>query len=153
MQNINFDSGMIELAIQGDESRVLRFNPESTNFIEGFSLMIDKFNTKLPEFQAKAEAHDNSVSQMSEIERSRERVEIQKEIDQFIYAEIDEIFGQGSSDVIFADASPSAKTSTGGYVASNFLNAMVPIIKSEMLKRNSKVQDLVRDHKRKAGTR
>ncbi|QIB67809.1 hypothetical protein Ami103574_00070 [Aminipila butyrica] len=151
MEKISFNAGMIELAIQGDKSRVLRFNPESTNIVEGFFLMMDKFNAKMPEFQARAEAHDRNASQLSDIESARERLSIQKDIDKFISDEIDRVFGIGASAIIFADASPSAKTENGDYVASNFLNAMLPVIRAEMSKRNCKVQSIIKDHKRKAG--
>lgn len=150
MMEINFDTGMIELAVQGDPDRILRFNPANVDFQDSLFAMLDNATKKMKEFERIAKAHDLNASNMEPIEAVKERLKIQRDIDNFIKCEIDGVFGSGASSMIFKEASPSAKSSSGQYVFMNFFESLLPIIKPEIEKRNKSIQGIIADHKRKA---
>ncbi|MFV0516514.1 MAG: hypothetical protein ACK5MV_03895 [Aminipila sp.] len=149
MKNINFDAGMVELAIQGDESRVLKFNPENVDFQNALFEMLDHADEKMKEFEIIAKDYDIKASAMEPIEAAKEKIKIQSRVDDFIKTEIDGVFGCGNSGMIFQEASPSAKSSSGQYVFMNFFEALLQIIQPEIKRRNESVQKIISDHKRK----
>ncbi len=150
MKNINFDAGMMELTIQGDESRVLRFNPENVDFQNALFDMLDHASEKMKKFEEIAKAYDLKVDGMEPIEAAKEKIKIQCDIDNFIKSEIDGVFGAGTSNMIFKEANPSAKSSSGQYVFMNFFESLLQIIQPEIKKRNKSIQKIISDHKRKA---
>ncbi|WP_312093473.1 hypothetical protein [Aminipila sp.] len=149
MKDISFDTGMIELAIQGDKNRVLRFNPEDVDFQNSLFAMLDHASEKMKEFEQSAKEYDAKVNQLGEIEAAKEKIKIQCDIDNFIKNEIDGVFGAGIANMIFQEASPSAKSSSGQYIFMNFFDALLPIIQPEIKKRNESIQKIIADHRKK----
>lgn len=150
MKDLQLNTGMIELAIQGDKNRVLRFNPEDVEFQNALLAMLDHASKKMKEFEQSAKAHDLKFREMDPIEAMKEKIKIQRDIDVFIKSEIDEVFGKGTASMIFKEACPSAKSSSGQYIFMNFFEALLPIIQPEIQKRNQGIQKIIADHKRKA---
>lgn len=105
MKSLNFDSGVKEYEINGDPNRVLRINPSDFGIIE----RINKAKDALDELHITPDI-DGMV-----------------ELDKVVRAQIDEIFGAGSSDIIFGDTN-STSFAGGQPVFLNFLDSIIPEI-------------------------
>jgi hypothetical protein len=107
MESLNFDEGYKELAINGDEKRVIRFNPSDVS-------ILDKI-TKLGE----------------EISEKAEALKTDKDFENYekmICKHFDDMLGKGSSKKIFGDISPIA-TVNGRFLYEVFLeDALLPYI-------------------------
>lgn len=105
MKSLNFDSGVKEYEINGDPNRVLRINPSDFGIVE----RINKAKNALDELHITPDI-DGMV-----------------ELDKVVRAQIDEIFGAGSADVIFGETN-SASFAGGQPVFLNFLDSIIPEI-------------------------
>ena len=121
MTSLNFDSGVKEYEINGDPKRVLRINPSDFGIVE----RINKAKNALDELHITPDI-DGMV-----------------ELDKIVRAQIDEIFGVGSSDVIFGETN-SASFAGGQPVFLNFLDSIIPeierVVGEERKKSAAKIQ-------------
>lgn len=121
MKSLNFDSGVKEYEINGDPNRVLRINPSDFGIIE----RINKAKDALDELHITPDI-DGMV-----------------ELDKAVRAQIDEIFGAGSSDTIFGETN-SASFASGQPVFLNFLECITPeiarVIEEEKKKSATKIK-------------
>lgn len=105
-QSLSIDTGVIRLAINGDESRVIAFNPNDALFAEKFYKMLGTLQTRFTEYQIKADI----VEAIQETDangiplNTGERIELMKEVCIFARGQIDELFGAGTSQTAFEDA-------------------------------------------------
>lgn len=105
-QSLKIDTGEIRLAINGDESRVIAFNPNDALFAEKFYKMLGTLQTRFTEYQIKADI----VEAIQETDangiplNTGERIELMKEVCIFARGQIDELFGAGTSQTAFEDA-------------------------------------------------
>jgi hypothetical protein len=145
MQNLEFNTGMIELAIQGDESRVLRFNPGDSNIQAGFFALVEKADAKSKEISHKT--NEINCNGESGFEKSKRRNQLNLDTDAFFRAELDSIFGGGTSDLVFGRVCTMATIQNGGTVFESFITALMPFFTKEIKERNEKVQKIIQDHK------
>ena len=121
MKSLNFDSGFKEYVINEDPTRVLRINPSDFGIIE----RINKAKDELDKLHITPDI-DGMV-----------------ELDKVVRAQIDEIFGVGSSDVIFGETN-SASFAGGQPVFLNFLECITPeiarVIEEEKKKSATKIK-------------
>lgn len=105
-QSLTIDTGVIRLAINGDELRVIAFNPNDALFAEKFYKMLGTLQTRFTEYQIKADI----VEAIQETDangiplNTGERIELMKEVCIFARGQIDELFGAGTSQTAFEDA-------------------------------------------------
>ncbi|MFQ9516719.1 MAG: hypothetical protein ACLRZ9_12970 [Eubacterium sp.] len=117
MQSLNFEEGYKEFAINGDESRILRFNPGDWGMME----RIDKVTEVL-------EGTEKELAKSSFEEISKIVVRVDKKIkEQFNYL----INSPNASDVIFGGQSPLNPVGNS-YLFVKVLEALIPIIKNEV---------------------
>lgn len=144
MQNLEFNTGMIELAIQGDTNRVLRFNPSDSNVISGFLGILSKANDKLKDMTDR----ENRIvtDNIADIEKVKQKNQLDIELDLFLRSELDNIFGANTSDMVFGNISTTSITGNGDTVFMNFMIALLPFFENEMKKRNERVSKIIQDH-------
>lgn len=104
-QSLTIDTGVIRIAINNDESRVIAFNPNDAIFAEKFYKMLGTLQSRFTEYRKQAEA----VESKQEADangiplNTGERIELMKEICLFARGQIDELFGVGTSQKVFED--------------------------------------------------
>lgn len=139
-QSLFFDTGSITLAIQGDASRLLTFNPADFNLASKFFDLVQKAEEKSKEFSKKAKEADSTAD-------ITPKIKLIKEMDAFFREEIDGIFGEGAAKLIFHDMNVMSQGKNGDYLLSNFLMALYPYFEKSS---KSKVERIVKDHKPKS---
>ena len=144
MQNLEFNTGMIELAIQGDPNRVLRFNPTDAGFAEGFMKLIDASNRKLVEA---AEKEKLVCQSGGNIEKIQQKNQVNMEADKFLRGEVDKLFGTGAADIIFEDICVTAVTENGEPVFMGFAMALLSFIESENKARGKSADEVIARYK------
>lgn len=118
MQNINFDDGFKEFTINGDENRIVRFNPSDFGILDRV---------------------ENTVAAFEEIERALKEsnqdsiAEVLNEIDKKIKQQINYIFNSDIADIIFNGQSPMSLVK-GEFLFMRVIEAIVPIIKKAVEK-------------------
>lgn len=116
MESLNFDNGYRELAINGDESKVIKFNPSDARLLTKITSLIDDV-TKKAEGLKTGEDFQN--------------------YEKMICDYFDDMLGEGSSQKIFDGVSPVASVD-GRFLYEVFLeDALLPYI-SNSLKDNYK---------------
>ncbi len=145
MKDLSFDTGMVELAIQGDQNRILRFNPSDGNIIEGFLNLVGKANARLKDFSKEEEKIIQS--NLPDLEKAQGKNRLNLEIDTFFRSELDEIFGVGTSELVFKDLCTSAITQNGECIFSNFLYAILPCFEKEINARSKTVSKIIQENR------
>jgi hypothetical protein len=105
MDKIRIDAGITRLQIN-DGQDFLEFNPSDVNFAERFYKMVRGFKLKLVEYQIRAKAQDDNKS----VDEDGIQVNISdglaliREMCEYLCAQVDELFGKGTSQKVFGDA-------------------------------------------------
>lgn len=128
MQNLIIDDGYKEYKINGDENRVIRFNPSDFSIIERINTAYEEIN-KATDIDTDIELKPDGKP-VSELEKV---AEIVSGINTTIKKQIDYIFNSHVSDAVFGNQSPLSMVK-GMPLYERFLNAVVPIIRQEVAK-------------------
>ena len=126
MQNLNFSDGFKEFSLNGDESKVIRFNPADLGIIE----RIEKAYKEI-DGVTKVGADVELRADGTPIEELSKAASIVKKTSDTIKAQIDYIFDSSVSVVVFGNQSPLSMV--GGIpFYERFLNAVIPVLKKEI---------------------
>lgn len=140
--SLKIDTGCIRLAINDDTDRVIVFNPKDVVFAEKFYRLIKDFEDKKADFEARAEALDSNeeVDEFGLPVNTGERLDYIKEICQFLFDKIDQVFGDGTSEKVFQ----------GVYnldAIGQFFDGISPFIKAARTKQVEKYSTVITDRK------
>lgn len=103
MDSLNIDSGIREIAINGDPARIIRFNPSDLNFVDRLYAMIADFRANQAEWEQRAEALD-AAAEKDELglpANMPEQLAFMHALIDDMHAKIDDIFGEGTSLAVF----------------------------------------------------
>ena len=137
--SVHIDTGEVELHVNGDPKRVVRFNPQDVRFAENFYALLKEFDIKRAEFTArdekiKAEGEKLIDGLPASLPESFVMI---REACIWLRGEIDKIFGAGTSQTAFGDALVLD-------VFEQFLAGVTPHIAKV---RESKVAQYTQEHK------
>lgn len=124
MANLNFDTGLVVLNVQGDPFRKFKFNPTDPKLLAGFLDLIDETDKKVKEFAEKA--GDIEPDKLDETEFTRKTAKLMNEIDIWFRDEFDKVFGAGQSNTVFGEVSTAAINNDGDYIMIAMLMALYP---------------------------
>lgn len=98
-------SGVIELAVNGDENRIIRFNPDDITFANRFYDFISEFQIKKEEFSKKLDSisPDDETVTLANCKNTKEILDATLEICMYLRSKIDYVFGEGTSQTAFGD--------------------------------------------------
>lgn len=99
MENLVIDSGAVELTIDGDKSRVIRFYPTDVSFAEAYYSLADRFG----KLQGEVAEKERTISEsgMPNEEKIRERIRLSKSVYGELEKGIDEVFDPGTYHTVF----------------------------------------------------
>lgn len=133
MQSINFDDGRESFAINGDENRVIRFNPADPNLLVRCNEAIEQLSVlrdRIPEgvmiapdgtLVPKAGVKDIDVIEASIRETNEEVKHV-----------VNHIFLSDVYDTIFARQSPFCPVGGGRFLIEAFMEAIEPVIRERV---------------------
>lgn len=127
MQNLKIDDGLKEFTINGDKSRVIRFNPSDINLLD----RLDQAEKTITEAQDKLE-EDIKLDANGEPER-REDIEFIRKVNKLIKEQTDFIFDAEVSDVVFGNQSPMSSVK-GRPFFERFFDVIKPVLEKEITK-------------------
>jgi len=106
MQSLQINTGEIRLAINDDPNRVIVLRPNDAIFAEKFYKMLGNFQHQFTEYQSKANAVESkTATDDNDIPlNTGERIDLLKEVCQYAHAQIDELIGVGTSQIVFGDS-------------------------------------------------
>lgn len=104
MDTLNTNTGVIELAINGDPNKVIAFDPTNVIFAEKFYKMSGEFTQKMTGFQTKAQNFKNAKDENGVPVDVLDRIALVKDLCLYIHEKIDELFGAGTSEKAFGDS-------------------------------------------------
>jgi len=109
MDSLKLVSGKIRLAIENDEGEVtgeLSFNPRDQVFAEKFYEVYKKFSEKQKDYESRAKDLDESMKEVDENgipKRLTDGLAFTREVCEFMFTEIDGLFGNGTSKTVFGE--------------------------------------------------
>lgn len=106
VQGLKIDAGNIRLAINDDPDRIIEFDPNDVLFVEKFYRLIKEFDDKRRGYLTRAEkleANDEK-DETGLLKNAGDRLDLLKEVCKFMREQIDEVFGEGTSQAAFGDA-------------------------------------------------
>lgn len=125
MEKLQIDTGAVEVMINDDPDRVIRFYPNDVGFAEAYFGLIEKYQTKQKEIVAKIDALKNS--DVSEIEKEKQAVILTREMFKVLREGIDKAFGDGASQAAFGDRDSMD-------MAARFFKGITPIVRKARMK-------------------
>lgn len=132
MQNLVFDEGYKEFTINGDESRIIRFNPSDVGMIKRLNDAKDKI---LEAMKVKDDIQlDEEGKPLESLENASKVV---THIDDTIKEQINYIFNYEVADVVFGNQSPMANIN-GLPLYVRFMDSIKPVIEKAMKEENEK---------------
>lgn len=138
MKSLNFDEGYKEFSINGDESRVIKFNPSDMAIIQRLQEAKDNIS-KAMDIRGDIELDDEGKP----VTTLENMAKVVKHIDDTIKQQINYIFDYDVSDVVFGKQSPLANIK-GEPLYVRFLESVAPVIsegiKEEREKSKKRVQ-------------
>lgn len=134
MNNIVFEEGIKEFAINNDENRILRFNPSDIGLVDRIKNELEKIDVY---------AKDNLSD--------KENFDLAIELDKQLREHVDQMFYEVASQIIFADQNVMT-TVNGMTIFERFfrslLNTMEPYVKKEGRKSKEKIEKYRKQHDR-----
>lgn len=141
MQNLKFDEGYKEFSINGDESKVIRFNPTDVAIIERFAQAEKNMTTYMEKIK------DYKIDESKDdLEKLRAEAEAQKEARLFICEQVDYIFDNPVSLVVFGNQSPLSPVG-GKLLFERFLDCVKPVIEADVKKENEASQKRINKYR------
>ena len=100
--NLNINTG-IRLTINDDPDRVIRFNPSDVDFAARFYALIQEFESKQAEYQARADALDAATDEDEHGLPANlpDRIAFMRDVCEYMHAQIDLLFGAGAALTVF----------------------------------------------------
>ena len=117
MQSLNFNEGYQEFTINNDPDRVIRFNPSDVGLVNRYKKTVEVMENLLKEF--------DGTQQKSE--------ETMEKLDAEIKKQIDYLFNQPVSEVVFGNQS-CLSLLNGETLAERFIECVAPVIVKETRK-------------------
>jgi len=102
--SLHIDSGVIQLTVNDDPTRVVKFNPTDILFIERFYQMQKDFMQKQKSFLERSKQLDELNKELDESGNpvhAEESIQFLHEICAYMYEQIDKLFGEGTSQTVF----------------------------------------------------
>ena len=124
MNNLSFDNGFKELSINGDENRVIRFNPCDYELIKRAEGIYERLDKEFGEIDKK---DIDTLDKLSEKD-----IAVRKEIDYLLNAEV--------SNVVFGKTN-CLSISNGNYIFDNFLTALMGYIETSIKEEEKRKND------------
>jgi len=102
MESISIDDGTTRLAVNDDPNRVFSFNPLDTNFTDKFYAAAGELQVKLSEYTKRGRELGITSTDPDEAKLPEQSALIH-ELCTYMRSQIDQIFGPGTSQVVFED--------------------------------------------------
>lgn len=139
MRNIKTNDHLESFTINGDESRVIRFNPSDPNILVRASEAQKRIFEKQKRMESVKLLPDGNLKSPSE--QAREAL---KEFDDMIRSEINYIFNADVYDTVFAGQSPLCIVGPEkDFLFESFLKSALPIIEEGVEEFNTKGMDRI----------
>ena len=132
MDNLDIRGKAVELTIDDDPNRVIRFYPTDVEFAEAYFSLCAEFEAARKDIAAREDELEKSS--LDEIEKAAKRTELTKEAFAVLRSGIDKTFGEGTSQTVFGDRNNLS-------MAARFLWGVTPYVRrarQEEIKRYTK---------------
>ncbi len=117
MRNLNIGSGRESFTIDGDESRVISFDPSDFNIVARCDEAIKNVSEFMKDFSdTDADGFSAAI----------------KDINDKICGQVDYIFGEGAGKAAFGGVSPIAADKDGVTLFERFFDAVIPIVQERV---------------------
>jgi hypothetical protein len=137
MQNLQFDDGYKEFSINGDESRVIRFNPRDFAILERIKESYDAIEA------ASATSEDTELKpDGSPLNELSVAAGIVRKFDDTVKEAINHIFNSDVSTAVFGKQSPLSLVG-GSPLYERFLETVIPVIRKEVEAESKKSRDRI----------
>lgn len=136
----NFEDGVKEYAINGDESRILRVNVSDANLLPR---LYDSF-VKAQDMVKNLKTYN---PEGFTLEVAKEGVDRITEVDQFIRKGFDEVFYSGAAEVVFGKTNVLAFVGNGDTLYESFMTAFIAVMEKEIKVNSTESEKRIQNYK------
>lgn len=139
VRSINFDDGIKEYTINGDENRKLKINMNDIGLIDRIERSIRMMQKEVQDIKDVELSPDGTA----ELEEYAKPI---RELNRIMRKEFDAVFYPGASNIVFGKQNPLS-TVGGVSLYERFMKAFLDVVKPEMQKENAKSEEHIRKYK------
>lgn len=99
MENLKYNDGVIRLAINGDENRIISFAPDDIGFMQRYYELIAFLELREQEYINKAKEIDENSKN-----KNLDGLKLLREMCEDVKTQIDIVFGEGTSKAVFGNS-------------------------------------------------
>lgn len=144
MRSINFEEGLKKFCINGDENRVIRFNPGDPNLLERANESIKRIEGYQKDMEGIRLNPDGTLA-----DDSQDGIQILKGFENLIRKETNYIFNADVYDVAFNGQSPLCTVGKKKeFLFEAFYNVVIPMVEKEVEEFNHASQARVEKYKK-----
>lgn len=136
MRNFSFDDGYESFSINGDENRVIRFNPSDPNLMIRYNESVKNINEAKKKIGSNVKLRPDGTSAETDQEKREMACAVMQEVESTIKENINYMFNSDVYDTVFAGQSPFCMVGNGRYLLEAFLYAVKPVMESAIRKSN-----------------
>lgn len=136
MHNLNFDDGYESFSINGDESRVIRFNPSDPNLMIRYNESVKNINEAKKKIGSNVKLGPDGTPAETDREKREAACMVMSGVEDTIRENINYMFNSDVYDTVFAGQSPFCMVGNGKYLLEAFLYAVEPIMKTAIKRAN-----------------
>lgn len=148
--NLNFNDGYQTIAINGDESRVLRINPTDINLINRLSSFEGELAKLRDNFKNIDTKRLDAIKASPTFEAISDLGKDLTSLDNAVRELIDNIIGEGTCEIVFGKSSVLSPGGNGKPVCVNFVEALSNYIAEEFKKHSEKANKIIAEYKLQA---
>ena len=140
--SIVFDDGVKEYEINGDPSRILRFNPADVGIVDRYYACVQKMEQELKSVEdITIDPAGNPLEEIGEAAVTIRRV------NEVLRRNFDEVFYKGASDIVFGNQNPLALAG-GKTIYENFMNAFKDVIAPQIEAEKKKSEKAINKYRK-----
>ena len=105
--NIDLNSNVIRISIDGDENRVIKFDPNDSLFAEKFYKSCHEIDVKQSAFYRRVEelnSHKKELDDNGIPKNVGDGIAFLKDVCDFMRGQVDYLFGNGTAQMVFGDS-------------------------------------------------
>lgn len=136
MRNLNYDDGYESFSINGDENRVIRFNPADPNFMARYNEAMENINEAKKKFSGGIQLNPDGTPSETDGEKRKRACEVMRKVEDIIRENINYMFNSDVYDTAFAGQSPFCMVGNGRYLLEAFLCTIKPVMEGAIRKAN-----------------
>lgn len=144
MLNLNFDDGIREMSINGDESRILRVNLADFGLIDRVEKSLRDIEKDMKRMKAEKIGINSSGDSVDALSADAQSI---RKMNTALRKRFDQVFYDGAAETVFGKMNPLALNTDGVTIYEAFMRSFTEVMRPEFEAASKKSADRLRAYK------